>query len=63
VVKLLLAALLLLSATTGGCTLFDEDPPPGSCSTDQDCFRAQGESCNQTKHVCEVQPDAGVDAQ
>ena len=58
-----LAALLLAAGVFSACTLFDEDPPASTCSTDQDCFRAQGEHCNQTKHVCEVQPDAGTDAQ
>jgi hypothetical protein len=62
VVKLL-AAVLLAATAFSACTLFDEDPPSNSCKTDQDCFRAQGEKCNQTKHVCEVAPDAGVDAQ
>jgi hypothetical protein len=57
-VKLLLAALLL----TGGCTLFDDDPPANTCKTNQDCFRAQGETCNMQKHVCEMTVDAGVDA-
>jgi hypothetical protein len=60
VVKLL-AALLLAAGVFSACTLFDEDPPASTCSTDQDCFRAQGEHCNQTKHVCEVTADAGVD--
>ena len=58
----LVAAIVLFAATISACTLFDEDPPPSACSTDQDCFRAQGEKCNQTKHVCEVTADAGVDA-
>jgi hypothetical protein len=61
VVKLLVAALLAACAISA-CTLFDEDPPPATCSADKDCFRAQGEHCNQTKHVCEVTADAGVDA-
>ena len=52
---------VLALAAAGACTLFDEDPPASTCSTDQDCFRAQGEHCNQTKHVCEVTADAGVD--
>jgi hypothetical protein len=48
-----IAALLL-----GGCTLFD-DPPDRSCRTDNDCFRAQGEFCNDDGQ-CEVEvtPDA-----
>jgi len=60
-VKLLLTALLAGSAI-GACTLFDDDPPSNSCKTDQDCFRAQGETCNQQNHVCELKADAGVDA-
>ena len=60
-VKLLVAALLA-AATFGACTLFDDDPPANTCKSDQDCFRAQGEACNQTKHVCELKADAGVDA-
>ena len=48
---LAIAALLL-----GGCTLFD-DPPDRSCRTDNDCFRAQGEFCNDDNQ-CEVAPDA-----
>ena len=59
--KLLVAALLAACAFSA-CTLFDEDPPPSTCNSDQDCFRAQGERCNQTKHVCEVTVDAGMDA-
>jgi hypothetical protein len=61
VVKLL-AALLVIAGAVSACTLFDEDPPPSTCSADSDCFRAQGEKCNQTKHVCEITADAGVDA-
>ena len=50
---------LLLLCALGGCTLFDE-PPRNECTTDQQCFRAQGERCNATKHVCEPAPDAGA---
>ncbi len=53
-------ALALLALPS--CTLFDDDPPKNTCKTDQDCYRAQGETCNQTKHVCEMTIDAGVDA-
>lgn len=60
-VKLLLA-VLLLTVAFGACTLFDDDPPANTCKSNQDCFRAQGETCNQTKHVCEMTIDAGVDA-
>lgn len=44
---------------TGGCTLFDGDPPDRSCRTDNDCFRAQGERCDQDSKVCVV-IDAGA---
>ena len=56
-------ALLLAIATAGACTLLDEDPPDGTCSTDNDCFRAQGERCNQMTKRCEMRStmDAGVD--
>jgi hypothetical protein len=60
-VKLLLAALLA-TVVFGACTLFDDDPPANTCKSNQDCFRAQGETCNTTKHVCEMTIDAGVDA-
>jgi hypothetical protein len=53
---------LLALVVIAGCTLFDDGPPPNTCKTDQDCFRAQGETCNVQKHVCEVTVDAGVDA-
>jgi len=59
-----LLVLALASAAAGACTLFDEDPPDDSCMADSDCFRAQGEVCNQQTYKCEVKPmaDAGVDA-
>jgi hypothetical protein len=51
-----IAILALLLGALGGCTLFD-DPPDRSCRTDMDCFRAQGERCNDDNQ-CEVPPDA-----
>ena len=57
-----LLVLALASAAIGACTLLDEDPPDDSCEIDTDCFRAQGERCNQETHRCEVRVmDAGVD--
>ena len=51
----------LLLFALSACTLFDDDPPKNTCKSDSDCFRAQGEACNQQKHVCEPR-DAGIDA-
>jgi hypothetical protein len=57
-----LFVLALVLAGVGACTLFDSAPPDDSCSTDSDCFRAQGEKCVDKR--CEVVTmDAGVDAQ
>ncbi|HEY5945735.1 MAG TPA: hypothetical protein VIV40_09600 [Kofleriaceae bacterium] len=56
--------LVLVVAAAGACTLFDDDPPDDSCTSDIDCFRAQGETCNTQTHKCEVKSstmDAGVD--
>jgi len=55
-------ALLLAFAAASACTLFDPAPPDDSCMSDDDCFKAQGEACNQMTHKCEVRPDGGVDA-
>jgi hypothetical protein len=57
-----LVVIALAAAAFPSCTLFDEDPPDDSCATDNDCFRAQGEVCNQMTKRCEIKPDAGVDA-
>lgn len=48
---LLLICLALAAASA--CTLFDEDPPGEECVTDMDCFRAQGEFCNQQTKQCQ----------
>jgi hypothetical protein len=58
-----LLVLTLAAAGAGACTLFDDDPPSDSCMSDLDCFRAQGEVCNQQTKTCELRmTDAGVDA-
>lgn len=59
-VALILA--VAVAAALGACTLLDDDPPSNTCSSNSDCFRAQGETCNTQKHVCEMTIDAGVDA-
>ena len=57
-----LIAIAACVALAASCTLFDEEPPDDSCASDTDCFRAQGETCNQQTKRCEVRGDAGVDA-
>lgn len=58
----LVVLALASGVTAGACTLFDDDPPDDSCQVDADCFRAQGEVCNQKTHKCVLRNDAGVDA-
>ncbi len=58
-----LVVIGLAISASGACTLFDDDPPDDSCTSDLDCFRAQGEVCDTQTHRCEVRTiDAGVDA-
>ncbi len=65
-VKLALVSLgIALHALLTSCALFAEGPPENVCRTDEDCFRAQGETCDLEAKSCipgEVPPDAGVDA-
>jgi hypothetical protein len=57
-----LVLIIALATAAGACTLFDEDPPDDSCVSDNDCFRAQGEICNQQTKQCQLRPmDAGID--
>lgn len=60
--RLALLLVLVAGASVGACTLLDDDPPSNTCKTDNDCFRAQGETCNLTTHACAQTIDAGVDA-
>jgi hypothetical protein len=53
------AAPILLAAALGACSLFDADTPSRACRTDNDCFQAQGESCNLVTGQCGPRPDAG----
>jgi hypothetical protein len=53
------AAPILLAAVLGACSLFDADTPSRACRTDNDCFQAQGESCNLVTGQCGPRPDAG----
>jgi hypothetical protein len=43
-----------------GCTLFQSDIPDTSCTSDDDCFRAQGEVCDMATKECVLAetPDA-----
>jgi hypothetical protein len=55
-------AVLVLVLALNACTLFDDGPPKNTCKSDSDCFRAQGEKCDLSRHVCVVAVgDAGVD--
>jgi hypothetical protein len=55
-------ALVVAALAGAGCGFFDAGPPDRSCRADRDCFRAQGETCNQETQQCEVPVDAGIDA-
>jgi hypothetical protein len=55
------AAIVLLGALLAGCSLFHGDYPGGTCSSNLDCFSAQGEVCNLGTKQCVVL-DAGYDA-
>lgn len=58
-----LAVIMLAAALAiGACALLDDGPPENECEIDADCFRAQGEVCNDDTNMCEPQMDAGVDA-
>lgn len=52
------AAMILFAAALGACALFDDDIPSRACRTDNDCFGAQGESCNLVSGQCGPRPDA-----
>ena len=52
--RLALLLAVAAAATAGACTLLDDDPPSNTCTSSSDCFRAQGETCNMQKHICEV---------
>lgn len=54
-----LAAMLALGLALGACALGD-DRPDRSCKNTDDCFAAQGETCNTTTKQCEQAPDAGA---
>lgn len=54
-----LAAMFALGLALGACALGD-DRPDRSCKNTDDCFAAQGETCNTTTKQCEQTPDAGA---
>lgn len=47
-------------AVAAGCAIFHDDYPSDECSSNLDCFQAQGEVCNPTTKRCE--PRGGADA-
>lgn len=52
-------ALALLFAA--GCSWLHDDYPDRTCEVNTDCFRAQGEVCDQDAGVCVAGPDGGPD--
>jgi hypothetical protein len=54
-------AMILGLALAGGCSLLGgDDRPDRSCEDNNDCFRAQGETCDSETKTCVVEED--VDA-
>ena len=56
--RLVVGVVALLGAIAS-CTLFEDEIPDRSCTRDDQCFRAQGEVCDQETKMCVVRPDAG----
>ena len=52
-------AMVTAALAIGACSYFVDDAPDRSCDFDNQCFRAQGEICDQGRGVCFVPPDAG----
>ncbi len=42
------------------CALLSSSPPDNVCTSDEQCFRAQGEVCNLDTKRCEPGPDGGL---
>lgn len=56
-----LRALIGLAAALGsGCFLFHDDYPDRSCTSNNQCFRAQGEYCDLRAGTCVPAPDANT---
>ena len=52
------AAAAALALVAGGCSWFHEDYPDTACSSNADCFRAQGEICDLATNTCIIASDA-----
>jgi hypothetical protein len=48
------AVAVAAAAGLAGCALFGDAYPDRSCKRDSDCFRAQGEVCDETSSTCIV---------
>ena len=55
----LAAAVALLAGAVGCSVLGGDDYPDRTCSDDNDCFTAQGESCDPERKVC-IEGDGGA---
>jgi hypothetical protein len=53
-----LAVLAIAALAIASCTLFQDDIPDRSCRADDECFRAQGEICDEPSQTCIPGPDA-----
>jgi hypothetical protein len=60
--KRLVAVVALAALPLGsGCFFFHEDYPDDHCESNNDCFGAQGETCNMTTKTCESAGDGDGD--
>lgn len=51
---------LLVACVAGSCSLWSDYSDGNTCAKNEDCFRAQGETCNLSTKKCEK--GQGVDA-
>ncbi len=55
-------AMLPISSFAGSCTLWSDYSDGLTCGKDEDCFRAQGEVCDQMIKECVAGPQARLPA-